>query len=168
MVREILLLGNENLYDVSEEVRREELPEILTLREDLKDTVLAYREKYGVGRAIAAPQVGVKKRVIFRLLDTETLFINPVMEFPDEELYEVMDDCMSFPGLLVKVLRHKRAVIRYKDEEWNDQVLELEGDMSELLQHEYDHLDGILAVMRAIDRKSYVMNWPGMPPEGDR
>ena len=83
MVREILLLGNENLYDVSEEVRREELPEILKLREDLKDTVLAYREKYGVGRAIAAPQVGVKKRVIFRLLDTETLFINPVMEFPD-------------------------------------------------------------------------------------
>ena len=46
MVREILLLGNENLYDVSEEVRREELPEIRKLREDLKDTVLAYREKY--------------------------------------------------------------------------------------------------------------------------
>ena len=150
MVREILLLGNENLYDVSEEVRREELPEIRKLREDLKDTVLAYREKYGVGRAIAAPQVGVKKRVIFRLLDTETLFINPVMEFP------------------VKVLQHKRAVIHYKDEEWNDQVLELEGDMSELLQHEYDHLDGILAVMRAIDNKSYVMNWPGMPPEGEQ
>ena len=100
MERRILLLGDENLYDVSREVRREELPEILRLREDLKDTVLAYRAKYGVGRAIAAPQIGVKKRVIFRLLDTETLFINPVLEFPDEELYEVMDDCMSFPGLL--------------------------------------------------------------------
>ena len=165
MERRILLLGDENLYDVSREVRREELPEILRLREDLKDTVLAYRAKYGVGRAIAAPQIGVKKRVIFRLLDTETLFINPVLEFPDEELYEVMDDCMSFPGLLVKVLRHRRAVIRYKDEDWNDLELHLEGDMSELLQHEYDHLDGILAVMRAKDCKSYVMKWPGMPPE---
>ena len=167
MERRILLLGDENLYDVSREVRREELPEILRLREDLKDTVLAYRGKYGVGRAIAAPQIGVKKRVIFRLLDTETLFINPVLEFPDEELYEVMDDCMSFPGLLVKVLRHRRAVIRYKDEDWNDRELHLEGDMSELLQHEYDHLDGILSVMRAMDQKSYVMKWPGMPAEGE-
>ena len=129
--------------------------------------MLAYRAKYGVGRAIAAPQIGVKKRVIFRLLDTETLFINPVLEFPDEELYEVMDDCMSFPGLLVKVLRHRRAVIRYKDEDWNDRELHLEGDMSELLQHEYDHLDGILAVMRAKDHKSFVMKWPGMPAEGE-
>ena len=167
MERRILLLGDENLYDVSREVRREELPEILRLREDLKDTVLAYREKYGVGRAIAAPQIGVKKRVIFRLLDTETLFINPVLEFPDEELYEVMDDCMSFPGLLVKALRHRRAVIRYKDEDWNDRELHLEGDMSELLQHEYDHLDGILAVMRAKDHKSFVMKWPGVPAEGE-
>ena len=167
MERRILLLGDENLYDVSREVRREELPEILRLREDLKDTVLAYRAKYGVGRAIAAPQIGVKKRVIFRLLDTETLFINPVLEFPDEELYEVMDDCMSFPGLLVKALRHRRAVIRYKDEDWNDRELHLEGDMSELLQHEYDHLDGILAVMRAKDHKSFVMKWPGVPAEGE-
>ena len=167
MERRILLLGDENLYDVSREVRREELPEILRLREDMKDTVLAYREKYGVGRAIAAPQIGVKKRVIFRLLDTETLFINPVLEFPDEELYEVMDDCMSFPGLLVKALRHRRAVIRYKDEDWNDRELHLEGDMSELLQHEYDHLDGILAVMRAKDHKSFVMKWPGVPAEGE-
>ena len=167
MERRILLLGDENLYDVSREVRREELPEILRLREDLKDTVLAYREKYGVGRAIAAPQIGVKKRVIFRLLDTETLFINPVLEFPDEELYEVIDDCMSFPGLLVKVLRHRSAVIRYQDEDWNDRELPLEGATSELLQHEYDHLDGILAVMRAKDHKSFVMKWPGMPAEGE-
>ena len=168
MIKEILTLGDPRLYETSDAITPDEKDAVAGWVTDLHDTLMAYREKYGVGRAIAAPQIGVKKRVIFRLLDTETLFINPVLEFPDEELYEVMDDCMSFPGLLVKVLRHKRAVIRYKDEEWNDQVLELEGDMSELLQHEYDHLDGILAVMRAIDRKSYVMNWPGMPPEGEQ
>ena len=65
------------------------------------------------------------------------------------------------------MLRHKRAVIRYKDEDWNDRELHLEGDMSELLQHEYDHLDGILAVMRAMAHKSFVMKWPGMPAEGE-
>ena len=157
MERRILLLGDENLYDVSREVRREELPEILRLREDLKDTVLAYREKYGVGRAIAAPQIGVKKRVIFRLLDTETLFINPVLEFPDEELYEVMDDCMSFPGLLVRVRRHRRCILHYRDENWQQQEMELADDMAELIQHEYDHLDGILATMRAVDNRSFVM-----------
>jgi peptide deformylase len=68
---------------------------------------------------------------------------------------EVMDDCMSFPNLLVKVKRYKKAVIKYKDLEWKDRQMNLEGDLSELLQHEYDHLDGILATMRAIDNKSF-------------
>jgi peptide deformylase len=66
-----------------------------------------------------------------------------------------MDDCMSFPNLLVKVKRYKKAVIKYKDLEWKDRQMNLEGDLSELLQHEYDHLDGILATMRAIDNKSF-------------
>ena len=53
--------------------------------------------------------------------------------------------------------RYRRAVIRYQDMDFQDQVMELEGDLSELLQHEYDHLDGILATMRAVDNKSFVM-----------
>ena len=157
MEREILLLGNEKLYEVSEEVKREDLPEILRLREDLKDTILAFRRRYGKGRAIAAPQIGVQKRVIFRLLDTPVLFINPVLEFPDDELYEVLDDCMSFPHLFVRVMRYRRVLVHYRDESWTECCLPLEGDMSELIQHEFDHLDGILAVMRAIDDKSFVM-----------
>ena len=64
---------------------------------------------------------------------------------------------MSFPGLIVKVRRHRRAVIRYFDLDMKLQVMELEGDLSELLQHEYDHLDGILATMRAVDHKSFYM-----------
>ncbi len=156
MERKILLLGDPLLYEVCEEVRKEELPEILKLRVDLEDTIRAYRRRYGVGRAIAAPQIGVKKRVICRLLDTPILFIDPVLEFPDDELYEVLDDCMSFPGLFVRLLRHKRVIVHYRDEHWQEQTLPLEGDMAELIQHEYDHLDGILAVMRAIDDRSFV------------
>jgi len=157
MVREILLLGDPRLYEVSEEVRREELAQLGALRDDLRDTLLAFRKRYGAGRAIAAPQIGVRKRVIYRMLDTPVLFCNPVLEFPDDEQYEVLDDCMSFPGLFVRVLRHRRVTVRYRDERWNACRLDLEGDMAELIQHEADHLDGVLATMRAIDARSFSM-----------
>ena len=94
MEKKILLLGDPQLYEVSEEALESELTEILKLKIDLRDTLVAFRQKYGVGRAIAAPQIGVHKRVLYRHLDTPVLFINPVLEFPDDELYEVLDDCM--------------------------------------------------------------------------
>lgn len=157
MEKKILLLGNPDLYEVCDEVTKEELPRMAEVKEDLRDTLLAFRRRYGVGRAIAAPQIGVKKRVIYRHLDTPVLFINPWLEFPDDEEMEVMDDCMSFPDLLVRVRRHKRCVIHYRDEQWKECAMAFEGDMSELIQHEYDHLDGILATMRAVDEKAFVM-----------
>ena len=155
--RTILLLGNPELYEVSGEVKIEELQQMEQVREDLKDTLLAFRARYGVGRAIAAPQIGVKKRVIYRHLDTPVLFINPCLSFPEQDMIDVLDDCMSFPDLLVRVKRHKRCIIYYKDLDWNDCSMELEGDMSELIQHEYDHLDGILATLRAVDERAFVM-----------
>lgn len=155
--RTILLLGNPELYEVSQEVKIEELHQMEQVREDLKDTLLAFRARYGVGRAIAAPQIGVKKRVIYRHLDTPVLFINPRLTFPEQEMIDVLDDCMSFPDLLVRVKRYKRCIIYYKDLEWNDCSMELEGDMSELIQHEYDHLDGILATLRAVNERALVM-----------
>ena len=70
---------------------------------------------------------------------------------------EVWDDCMCFPDLLVKVIRHKSCRIRYRNQDWKEEAMFLHGDLSELLQHEYDHLDGILAVSRAIDGKSFAL-----------
>lgn len=93
-------------------------------------------------------------------IDKPVVFINPSLSFPDNEKMEVVDDCMSFPGLLVNVDRYKRCIVRYKDENWNDCEMHLEGDLAELLQHEYDHLDGILAVMRAKDEKSLFLKAP--------
>lgn len=116
-----------------------------------------FREKYHAGRAIAAPQIGVKKRLLYMFIDKPVIFINPVLEFPDDEMMEVLDDCMSFPNLLVKVKCYKRCRIKYLDMDWKEQEMSLEGDLAELLQHEYDHLDGILATMRAIDNKSFVI-----------
>lgn len=157
MIKEILKLGNPELYDISTEIQPEDLANLSTWVTDLHDTLLEYRRTYGAGRAIAAPQIGIKKRLLYMLTDREYVFINPSLSFPNEEMMEVLDDCMSFPGLCVKVLRHRRAVISYTDEQGTKQRMELEGDLSELLQHEYDHLDGILATMRAKDNKSLIL-----------
>lgn len=157
MKREILLLGNEELYQISEPVKPDEIETLKSVVQDLHDTLVDFREKYHAGRAIAAPQIGVKKRLLYMFIDKPVVFINPVLEFPDNEMMEVLDDCMSFPNLLVKVMRHKRCRIKYLDMDWKEQEISLEGDLAELLQHEYDHLDGILATMRAIDNKSFVI-----------
>jgi peptide deformylase len=154
-VREILQLGNPQLYKISEDVilsDMENLPQIVL---DLHDTMLDFRKRYGVGRAIAAPQIGVMKRIIYMHIDSPVVFLNPSLENLSDDMIELWDDCMCFPDLLVRVNRHKRCTIRYRDEEWNIKSMDLEDDLSELLQHEYDHLDGILAVMRAIDGKSF-------------
>ena len=157
MIREILKLGDPQLYEVSEPVTAGDLPLVGGWVEDLHDTLMEYRRVYGAGRAVAAPQIGIRKRLLYMYLDKPYVFINPVMTFPDEEMYELLDDCMSFPGLMVKVRRYRRAVIRYEDLQGERREMALEGDLSELLQHEYDHLDGILATMRAVDDRSLIM-----------
>lgn len=155
-VKEILLLGNPKLYNVSSDVKKTELNTIKGIVDDLHDTLIDFRKRYGAGRAIAAPQIGVFKRIIYMYIDKPEVFINPVLEFKDE-MMDIWDDCMSFPDLLVKVSRYRRCKIKYYDLNWEEKLLELEGDLSELLQHEYDHLDGILAVQRGIDKYSLAL-----------
>lgn len=157
MVREIWKLGNPKLYEVSLEVTREDAPLLKEWVKDLHDTLMDYRKTYGAGRAIAAPQIGIQKRLLYMYMDKPYVFLNPGLTFPDEEKYTLLDDCMSFPGLLVRVERYRRADISYLDMDFQAAQMHLEGDLSELLQHEYDHLDGILATMRAVDDKSFFM-----------
>lgn len=161
MEREILLLGDPGLYETSEEVALAELEALRPVFTDLFDCIKAIRRDYGFGRAIAAPQIGVRKRLICMLTDRPYVILNPQLEFPDDEQMEVLDDCMSFPNLLVRVRRYRRCILRYRDEHWVPRELRLEDSLSELIQHEYDHLDGILATMRAIDSRSFVMRKGG-------
>lgn len=157
MEREILLLGNPALYEISEEVKEEELELLRPVFEDMFDCIRGIRRDYGFGRAIAAPQIGMKKRLICMLTDQPRVIINPTLEPVGDELMELWDDCMSFPKLLVRVRRYRRCILRYRDENWQLQELLMEDGMSELIQHEYDHLNGILATMRAVDSKSFAM-----------
>jgi peptide deformylase len=113
------------------------------------------RAKYNFGRAIAAPQLGIMKRLIYMNINKPVVFINPEFTFLSDEMFEVWDDFMCFPNLLVKVRRHKELTIRYHNEAGQPQEWKMQNDLSELLQHEYDHLDGILCTMRAIDDKSF-------------
>ncbi len=157
MEREILRLGDPRLYQVCAPVEREELDSLRPVMEDMFDCIKAIRRDYGFGRAIAAPQIGVSKRLICMLTDKPYVIIDPTLEFVGEEMMELMDDCMSFPGLLVKVRRHRHCILRCRDENWREVERRMDDDMAELIQHEYDHLDGILATMRAVDDKSFVM-----------
>ena len=157
MVKEILLLGNPKLYEISQPVKQSELTELKEVVNDLHDTLIDFRERYGAGRAIAAPQIGVMKRLLYMFIDKPVVFVNPELRAMSPEMMTVWDDCMCFPELLVKVERHKTCTIVYRDMDWNQQEMFLEGDLSELLQHEYDHLDGILAVSRAMDEHSFAL-----------
>ena len=157
MIREILTLGNPQLYEISEPVAEADWPQLPVWVEDLHDTLMEYRRVHGAGRAVAAPQIGIQKRLLYMYTDKAYVFVNPSLSFPDGETYTLLDDCMSFPGLVVRVERHRRALLRYTDENGAAREMALEGDLSELLQHEYDHLDGILATMRAVDNKSFFL-----------
>lgn len=152
---DLLMLGNPLLYEKSEPVVEEELPMVKNWTADLANVMMEIRSRYNFGRAIAAPQLGIMKRLIYINIDKPEVFINPEFTWLSHEVFEVWDDCMSLPNLLVKVKRHKNARLKYIDETWRPREIKLKDDLSELLQHEYDHLNGVLCTMRAIDKKSY-------------
>jgi peptide deformylase len=98
-------------------------------------------------------QIGRPKRIIYIEFEERAYRLrNPEYLWQSEEKFRLWDDCFSFPHLLVWLERAKRVGIRYRDESDREQTLEASGAFSELLQHEMDHLDGVLAIDRAVDR----------------
>ncbi len=164
-VREILLLGDPQLWRPSEavtDVRATETKEIIS---DLAATLENFRAGHGFGRAIAAPQIGAHRRILFVNMPGfngagtfgPTPLINPQIVKASSEMMELWDDCFSFPELMVRVRRHIKIDVAYLDESGQQQTVTALGDLSELLQHEIDHLDGILATDRAIDERSFAL-----------
>ncbi len=156
-VRDILLLGDPRLLRPCRPVADHELADLGPLVRDLHDTLMAFRRHWGAGRAIAAPQVGDLRQVVYLHVGQPHVFVNPRLEDRSEALVEVWDDCMSFPELLVKVRRHAHVTLVYRDLQGQTQRWPLAGDLSELLQHELDHLGGVLAVARAVDGASFAL-----------
>lgn len=154
-LKDIRQLGDPILYETSARVFRNELSTIPKLVELLHESMMEFRKIYRAGRAIAAPQLGVLKRVIYMNIDKPLVFINPEIVFKSGEMIELWDDCMCFPNLLVRVKRYKSIRVVYTDMDWKENTSDFSDDLSELFQHEYDHLDGILATQKAIDTKSF-------------
>ena len=118
----------------------------------------AFRAEHGFGRGVAAPQLGIGKRFIAINLGQGTrCLVNPGITWRSEATFTLWDDCMCFPTLLVKVRRHRSISLAFQDEEGRPQLWErLPQAESELLQHECDHLDGVLAIDRAEGRDGII------------
>lgn len=154
-LQDMLLLGDPRLYQMSEAINLSELTHVSGWVSDLDNVMKEIQAKYKFGRGIAAPQLGIMKRLIYINIHKPTVIINPEILYKSNELFEVWDDCMCFPQLFVKVMRHKMIKIKYLDQHWRWHEETLENDMAELFQHEFDHLEGILCTMRAVDDKSF-------------
>ena len=154
-VREIVQLGDPRLRETATAVKDPTLPSVASLVEDLRDTLAASRAKTGYGRGIAAPQLGVSKRVIFLQLPGKQPWplVNPEIIRKSDEKIVVWDACLSFLCIFMQVERHRAITVRYQDLAGGVHVIEADerDDLSELLQHEIDHLNGILCIDRVTD-----------------
>src|SRR5438270_2365555 len=157
-VKTILQLGDPRLREVALRVQDPSASEVGALIIDLADTLAHWRSTTGYGRGIAAPQLGVPLRVIFLQLPGENPWplINPeIVEWSEEKII-VWDACLSFLSIFMQVERNREITVRYWDLQGMKHVFRATDDrnLSELLQHEIDHLDGILAVDRITDIKT--------------
>ena len=155
-LREILQLGNPLLREPCEYVLDPTAPEIKRIAADLADTVAHSYRTTGYGRAIAAPQIGEMVRMVHLSVPEPMVLVNPEIVERSPETMIVWDACLSFLCIFMQVERHKTIVVRYQDLEGKSHELQAgaENDLSELLQHEIDHLSGILAIDRVIDPKT--------------
>ncbi|MBY0507903.1 MAG: pyridoxal-phosphate dependent enzyme [Bryobacteraceae bacterium] len=146
----IRILGDPVLRQRCEPVRFPD-PSLTPELEALHATLADFRRAKGFGRAMAAPQVGILKRIVVMNLGAGPFaLLNPEIYAPSAGLFEVWDDCLSIPDRIVRVQRHQSLSLRFLDEAGRHRVwTNLPPDLAELVQHEVDHLDGVLMTDRA-------------------
>src|SRR5450432_2592536 len=152
----ILLLGNPQLWQVSIDATPGTRETADTIA-DLGATLSEFRERPGFGRAIAAPQIGVQKRIVFMNAGEPMVLLNPMITAWSAEQMELWDDCFSFPDLMVRVRRYAEVTVAYLDDRGAERTMIARHQLAELVQHEIDHLDGILATDRAVDPKAFAL-----------
>ena len=157
MIRNVLRMGDPRLLERSREVTDARTAQIAALLEDMRDTMRAQN-----GAGLAAPQIGVGLRVVIfgvernpRYPDVEpvpyTELINPVLAPLSDEMEEGWEGCLSVPGLRGVVPRYRRLRYRGVDPEGNIIERDVDGFHARVVQHECDHLDGVLYPMRVRD-----------------
>ena len=160
-VREVLRMGHPVLREKAKPVEKLGTPELRALVEDMKETMKA---KNGAG--LAAPQIGVGQRVVIfgvesnpRYPDAEpvpfTVLVNPKIVMLTREVEEDWEGCLSVPGMRGVVPRYTKLRYSGFDEEGNPIEREAEGFHARVVQHECDHLDGILYPQRMTDMRTF-------------
>ncbi len=154
----ILLLGDPRLRVVCRAVSDFESPEFKQQGLRLVSALERFREEHGFGRAIAAPQIGIPRRMIaMNLGNGPILIVNPELTQLSPERFSLWDDCMSFPWLMVRLQRHQRVDVSFTDENGKQHAWQrVNHAISELLQHEIDHLNGVLAIDHATDKDAII------------
>jgi peptide deformylase len=176
MIREVLRMGDPCLWQRSQEVKEFATPELFALLADMRDTMAHLN-----GAGLAAPQIGVGLRVVIfgvhsnpRYPDVEevpdTVLINPVLTPLGEEMEEGWEGCLSVPGMRGWVPRFTKLRYAGRDETGKLFQRDVEGFHARVVQHEVDHLEGILYPMRIRDFTRFGFNealFPGqsLPPE---
>ena len=142
----IYKLGEEVLRQKCEAVKAEEIND--DFRALIKEMFLTMDEANGVG--LAAPQVGIAKRFFVAKSDddVERVFINPVITKTSSELSEYEEGCLSIPGVYETIVRPKAVTISALDINGKPFTLDAEGLLARIVQHESDHLDGVLYIDR--------------------
>jgi len=160
-VKTVLRMGDARLWQVAEPVRHFATPELKQLLQDLRDTMQAMN-----GAGLAAPQIGVAQRVVIfgvqhnsRYPDAETVpetvLINPIITPVGTATDEAWEGCLSVPGLRGVVSRYRQ--IRYQGFDEQGALIDrtVSGFHARVVQHECDHLDGILYPMRITDMTQF-------------
>lgn len=157
VVRDTVLLGDPRLRERSEPV--ENLEELKPILLDLKDTLTRHQETYGMGRGIAAPQIGYSKRVVYvQMFERSFYLVNPEVEWTSADTFEVWDSCFSLEAaFFVKIPRSRAIRVSFLDERGGEHREDFRDGMSELLQHEIDHLDGVVCSDHLKDPRDIAM-----------
>ena len=176
MIREVLRMGDPRLWQKSLPVAQFNSRELNELLQDMRDTMAHLN-----GAGLAAPQIGVQLRVVIFGVTAnprypgiepvpDTVLINPQLTPLSDEMEEGWEGCLSVPGLRGWVPRVRRLRYAGFDERGQRFEREVEGFHARVVQHEVDHLDGILYPMRIRDFTRFGFNealFPGqnLPPE---
>ena len=160
-VREVLRMGDRRLLERSSPVERFDTPELHALLQDMRDTMDALN-----GAGLAAPQIGEQLRVVIfgvarnpRYPSAEpvpyTVLINPIITPLSEDLEEGWEGCLSVPGMRGVVPRYTQLRYHGYDQFGVPIDRSVSGFHARVVQHEYDHLDGILYPMRIRDMRNF-------------
>ena len=176
-IRSVLRMGDPRLLRVSETVGQFDTPELASLLTDMRDTMASLN-----GAGLAAPQIGVPLRVVIfgtgavnpRYPDAEvvpyTVLINPELQPIGEEREQGWEGCLSVPGMRGLVPRFAHLHYRGVDQHGTPIDRQATGFHARVVQHEVDHLDGILYPMRIEDMRMFGFNeelFPGQALEDD-